>query len=105
MFEMKFSDRMGERITPGGRDWNPNMPDTEVTLNYDNDLDLIFEMQIRAMKGDPIATAINTGNFSKVNSLNSAKSTRHDPVRTRRTDRNNTSKWERLDDAKMPSKT
>ena len=48
---------------------------TEVTLNYDNKLDLIFEMQIRAMKGDLIATAINTGDFSKVDSLNSAKST------------------------------
>ena len=60
MFEMKFSDRMGERITPGGRDWNPNMLDTEVTLNYDDELDLTFEMQIQAMKGESIATAINT---------------------------------------------
>ena len=67
------------------------MPDAEVTLNYDNKLDLIFQMQIRAMKGDPIATAIDTGDFLKVNSSNSAKSTRHDPVRTRRADRNETS--------------
>ena len=58
MFEIKFSDRMGERITSGCRDWNLNMPDAEVALNYDDELDLIFEMQIRAMKGDSIATAM-----------------------------------------------
>ena len=57
------------------------------------------------MKGDSIATEINTGDFSRVDSLNSAKSTRHDPVTTRRADRNETFKWERLNDVKMPSKT
>ena len=44
--EIKFSNRMGERIMPGGRDWNPDMPDASVTLNYDDDLDLTFEMRI-----------------------------------------------------------
>ena len=81
------------------------MPDVEVTLNYDNELDLILKIQIRATKGDSITTAINTEDFSKVDSLNSAKSTRHDPVRTRRENRNKTSKWERLDGVKMPSET
>ena len=90
-FEIKFSDRMGDRIIPGSRDWDPDMPDAAVTLNYDNDLDLTFETRIRAMRGDLIATTINTGDFSRVDSLNSAKSTRHDSVTTRRTDRNETS--------------
>ena len=81
------------------------MPGAEVTLNYGDKLDLIFEMQIRAMKGDSIATAINTGDFSKVDSLKSAKSTRHAPLRTRRADSNKTSELERLDGVKMPSKT
>ena len=76
---------------PGVRDWNPDMPDAVVTLNCDDDLDLSFETQIRAMKGDSIATAINTGDFSRVDSLNSPKSTRHDPAITRRPDRNKTS--------------
>ena len=46
MFEIKFSNRMGERMMPGGRDWDPSMPDAEVTINYDDKLDLIFEQQI-----------------------------------------------------------
>ena len=37
--------------------------------------------------------------------MNSDKSTRHNPVRTRRADRNETSELECLDDVKMPSKT
>ena len=57
------------------------------------------------MKGDSFATAINTGDFSRVDGLNSVKSTRHDPVTTRRVNRNKTSQWERLNDVKMPSKT
>ena len=59
MFDIRFSDRMGERIMPGGRDWDPSMPDAEVTLNYNDKLDLDFEQQIRAMKGDSIATYSN----------------------------------------------
>ena len=94
-----------ERIVPGGRDWNSDMPDAVVTLNYDNYLDLSFETQIRAMKGSSIATAINTEDFSRVGSLNSTKSTRHNPFTTRRADRNKTYKWERLNDVKMSSKT
>ena len=90
---------------PGGRDWDLDTSDAAVTLNYDNDLDLTFESQIQAMKGDSIATAINIGDFLRVNNLNSAKSIRHDPVTTRRTDRNKTSKWKRLNGVKMPSKT
>ena len=57
------------------------------------------------MKGDSIATAINTGDFAKVASSNSAKSSRHDPVKARRANRDKKSEWERLDDAKIPSKT
>ena len=62
-------------------------------------------MPFRAIKGESIATAIDTGDFSKVDSSNNAKSTRHAPVRTRRADRNKTSKLERLDGIKIPSKT
>lgn len=36
MFDIRFSNRMGERIMSGGRDWDPLMPDVEVTLNYDD---------------------------------------------------------------------
>ena len=32
-FEVKLSDRMGERVMPGGRDWKPKMSDAEVTLD------------------------------------------------------------------------
>ena len=98
---MKFSDRMGKRIMREGRDWDPSMPDTEVALNYEDNLDLVFAQQNRAMKEDSITAAINTDFFSKVDSLNSAKSTRHNPAKTRRADRNKTFKWERLDDVKM----
>ena len=90
---------------PRGRDWNPDMPDAAVTLNSDNSLNLTFETQIRAMKGDSIDTAINAGDFSRIDRLNRAKSTRYDPVTTKRVDRNKTSEWERLNDVKMPSKT
>ena len=59
---------------------NSDMPDAAVTLNYNNNLDLTFEPLIRAMEGDSIAPATNAGVFSRVDSLNSAKSARHDPV-------------------------
>ena len=91
---------MGERIMPGGRDWDPDMPDAAVTLNYDDDVDLTLETRIRATRGDSIATAINTGDFARVDRLNSAKSARHDPVTRRRADRNKTSEWQRLNDVK-----
>ena len=32
-FSVEFSDRMEERVMPGGGDWDPNMSDAEVTLN------------------------------------------------------------------------
>ena len=104
-FERKWSDRMRERIMPGGRNWNLKRSEAETTLDCDNELELEFDIPIRAMKGDSIATAINTASFSKVHSSNSAKSTRHNPVTTRRADRDETSKWESLDNTKMPSKT
>ena len=59
MFDIRFSDKMGERVMPGGRDWGPLMPDAEVTLNYDDKLVLEFGQRIRAMKGDSIATYSN----------------------------------------------
>ena len=65
---------------------------------------IVFEQQIQAMKGESNAAAINADFFSKVDSSNSAKSIRHDPVKTRRADRNKTCEWERLYDVKMPSK-
>ena len=34
-FEIKLTDRMGERPMSGGRDWNPLMPDAKTTLNYE----------------------------------------------------------------------
>ena len=105
MFGIRFSDRMGERVMPGGRDWNPLMPDAKVTLNYDDKLELVFEQQIQAMKGDLIATAINTDFLSKVDSSKGSKSTRHDPVKRRKVERNKIYTWECLDDVKMSSKT
>ena len=90
---------------PGGRDWDPNMSDAEATLDRDDKLELEFDTPICAMKGDSIATAINTRDFSKVDSSNGAKSTRHDPAAARRADSDNTSGWERLDDTKIPGKT
>ena len=35
MFDIRFLNRMGERVMPGGRDWDPLMPDAKVALNYD----------------------------------------------------------------------
>ena len=64
------------------------MPDAEDTLHYGDELELDFEHSIRVMKGDSIATAINTDLLSKVDSSNSAKDTRHDPVKTRNVERN-----------------
>ena len=100
-FLMEFSNRMGERVMPGGRDWNPKMSDAEATLDCDDKLELEFDIPIRAMKDGSIATAINTGDFSIVDSSNSVKSTRHDPVMTKRADRDNTSEWGGLDDTKI----
>ena len=105
MFDSRFSNRMGERVIPGGRNWDPLMPNVEVTRNYDDKLELDFEHQIRAMKWDSIPTAINTDFLSKVDSLNSAKSTRHDPVKTRKAEKNKIYTRERLGDIKIPSKT
>ena len=56
------------------------------------------------MKGDSVATAINTDFLSKVDSSNSAKSTRRDPVKTRKAERNKIYTWECLDDVKIPGK-
>ena len=81
------------------------MSDAEATLDCDDKLELEFDTPIRAIKGDSIATAINTEDFSKADSSNSAKSTRHGPVTARRADSDNTSGWECLDDTKIPSKT
>ena len=36
MFDIRFSNRMGERIMSGGRDWDQLMPNVEVTLNCDD---------------------------------------------------------------------
>ena len=74
---MEFSDRMEERVMPGGRDWDPHMSDAEATLDCDDKLEIEYDTPaVRAMKGDSIATAINTEDFSKVDSSNSAKSTK-----------------------------
>ena len=98
MFEIEFSDRMGEKLKSGGRDWNPCMPDTKTNLAYDDKLVLTLDMQVQAMKGDSIATALNTDFFSKTSSSNNI-------TRTRRVDGNGKLKWEDLDDVKIPSKT
>ena len=90
-FSVEFSDRMEERVMPGGRDWDPKMSDAEATLDCDDKLELEFDTLICVMTGDSIATAINTKDFSKVDSSNSAKSTQHDPVAARRADSDNTS--------------
>ena len=42
-FLMDFSNRMGERVTPGGRDWSPDMSDAEATLDCDDKLELEFD--------------------------------------------------------------
>ena len=76
----------------------------EVTLHYNDKLKLNFGHQIRAMKGDSIATAIKIDFLSKVDISNSAKSTRHDQVKTRKAKRNKIHSWERLDDVKIPNK-
>ena len=104
-FSVEFSDRMEERVMPGGRDWDPNMSDAEATLDCDDKLELEYGTRIRAMIGDSIAKAINIEDFSKVDSSNSVKSTRHDPVAARMADADSTSGWECLDDTKIPSKT
>ena len=36
MFHIRFSERMGERVMPGGRNWDPLILDAKVTLNCDN---------------------------------------------------------------------
>ena len=94
IFETKLTDRMWKRPMSGGRDWNPSMPDAETMLTYDDVLDLTFSISIRAMKGDSIATAINTNFFSIADSSNWAKRTRMD-------DSNEEPDWERLDDVKI----
>ena len=50
------------------------------------------------MKGDSIATAINTNFSSKVSSSSGA-------VRTGKTDGNEELKWESLEDVRIPGKT
>ena len=102
---MEFSDRMEERVMSGDRDWDPNMSDAEAMLDCDDKPELEYDTRIRAMKGNSVATAINTEDFPKVGSSSSAKSTRHDPVAARRADADNTPKWECLDNTKIPSKT
>ena len=81
------------------------MSDAETTLDCDDKLELEYDTRIRAMKGDSVATEINTEDFSKVDSSNSAKSTRHDPVAARRAGADNTFGWECLDNTTIPSKT
>ena len=105
MFDIRFSNRMGERVVAWGRDWDSLIPGAEVTLHHDGQAEAEFEYQIRAVKGDSIATAIKTDFLSKVDSSNSAKSTRHDPVKTRKAERNKIYSWERLDYVKIPSKS
>ena len=84
IFSVEFSDRMEERVIPGGRDWDPHMSDAEATLDCDDKLEIEYDTPVRLMKGGSIATAINTEDFSKVDSSNSSKRTRHDPVAARR---------------------
>ena len=55
-------------------------------------------MQIRAMEGDSIATAINTEFLSKVDSSNRADG-------IMREDSNDEPEWEHLGDVTIPSKT
>ena len=98
MFEIKLQNRMGERMKSGGRDWNTDMPDARTILVYDDDLVLTFDTQVRAMKGDSIATAINTNFCSKVSSSSGA-------VRTENTDGNEELKWKSLEDVRIPGKT
>ena len=98
MFEIKFSNRMGENIRSGGRDWDTKMPDARTTLVHDDDLVFTFDIQIQAMKGDSIATAINTSFCSKVSSSSGA-------VKTVKMDGDKELKWESLEDVRLPSKT
>ena len=37
---------MGKRVEAWGRDWDPLMPDAEVTLHYDDKLELDFDQKI-----------------------------------------------------------
>ena len=46
MFEIEFSDRIGEKLESGGRDWNPCMPDAKTKLTYDDELVLTLDMQV-----------------------------------------------------------
>ena len=94
MFGIKLTDRMGDKTVSKGRDWDPSMLDAEIKLTCDDELDLSFSISIRAMKGDSIATAINTNFFSIADSSNGAKRTRMD-------DSNEEPDWERLDDVKI----
>ena len=55
-----FSDRMVKEVLPWDRAWDPLMPGAKVTLYYDDKLKLDFERKIQAMKGDSLATTINT---------------------------------------------
>ena len=96
MCGIKLTDRMGDKPMSRGRDWNSSMPDAETMLTYDNELDLTFSMPIRVMKGDSIATAINTLFFSQADSSNWAK-------RSRRDESNEKQEWGRLDDVRIPT--
>ena len=74
------------------------MLDAKTTLNYDDELELTFGMQIHAMEGDSIATAINTYFFLKVDSSSCADG-------TMREDSNEEPEWERLESVEIPSNT
>ena len=96
MFGIKLTDRMGDKPLSKGRDWNPNMPDAEIKLTCDDDLDLSFSMPVRTMKGDSVATAINTNFLSQNDSSNWA-------TRSKREEIDEEEGWERLDDVKIPT--
>ena len=96
MFGIKLTDRMGDKPVSKGRDWNPNMPDAEIALTCDEDLDLSFSMSVRTMKGDSVATAINTNFLSQNDSSNWA-------TRLKREDIDEEKGCERLDDVKIPA--
>jgi len=104
-FKIKLKDRIGEEVVGWGRDWNPSMPDADVTLHYKDDLELEFLVKIGPMQGNSVATAINTDFCSRIDSSNRVASMAHDHAGRRNAGENGDNSWEHLEDVVIPSKT
>jgi len=104
-FKIKLKDRIGKEVVGWGRDWNPSMPDADVTLHYLDELELKFLVKIGPMKGNSVATAINTDFCSRIDSSNRVASMGHDHTGRRNAEKKRDNSWEHLEDVVIPSKT